>query len=342
MTFFVGSTQIGTPQTVQFSPTPSACQLSGSVSVTTSTLPLGNNSITAKYSGDVNYTASTSVPSNVDIQIPTTTAISSSATTVQQGQSVTFTATITQTQPGGPGPTGTVQFTASGVNIGSAVAVSGGKAQVSSNSLPSGSDNVVAQYSGDTNYQGSSASLPENVTPGPDFNISFAPPTVNVSAPGSSGTTVVTVNALNGFTASVNLTGCTNLPSQSTCSFTPATVAAGGTSTIMVSTTAPSSLVPLSRHIDVGGWRTTAGAIRVLLLCAALLALAIQARRRSWNLAGTVLMFTLLIGIAACGGGGGGTAPTNPGTPLVTNQVITVTATSGTITHTFTFTLNVN
>jgi hypothetical protein len=53
-------------------------------------------------------------------------------------------------------------------------------------------------------------------------------------------------------------------------------------------------------------------------------------------------MFTLLIGIAACGGGGGSTAPTNPGTPLVTNQVITVTATSGTITHTFTFTLNVN
>jgi hypothetical protein len=112
----------------------------------------------------------------------------------------------------------------------------------------------------------------------------------------------------------------------------------------MVSTTAPSSLVPLSRRVDFGGWRTTAGAIRVLLLCVALLALAIQARRRRWNLAGAVLMFTLLIGIAACGGGGGGgsTGPTNPGTPVVQNQIITVTATSGTITHTFTFTLNVN
>ena len=87
---------------------------------------------------------------------------------------------------------------------------------------------------------------------------------------------------------------------------------------------------------------------RVILLCAVLLALAIQARRRRWNLTSAVLTFTLLIGIAACGGGGGGGGggvtppPTNPGTPLVNNQVITVTATSGTITHTFTFTLNVN
>ena len=57
-----------------------------------------------------------------------------------------------------------------------------------------------------------------------------------------------------------------------------------------------------------------------------------------------MLMLTLLIGIAACGGGGGGgsTGPTNRGTPVVTNQVITVTATSGSITHTCTFTLNVN
>jgi hypothetical protein len=116
----------------------------------------------------------------------------------------------------------------------------------------------------------------------------------------------------------------------------------------MVSTTAPSSLVPARRHVDYGGWRTTAGAIRILLLCAALLALVSHGRRR-WNLASAMLMFALLIGIAACGGGSGGGGgggvtppPTNPGTPVVTNQVITVTATSGSITHTFTFTLNVN
>ena len=343
ITFFAGSTQIGTPQTLQLSTNPTTCQLNGSVYVTTSTLPFGPNTITAKYSGDANYAAITSAPGSISIEITTTSAISTSASTIQQGQSVTFTSTVTQNQSGGPGPTGTVQFTVNGTDIGSAVALSGGKAQVASSSLPPGTDSITALYSGDNNYEPSVASLSQTVTPGPDFNISFAPPTVNVSAPGSSGTTVLTVNATNGFTASVNLTGCSNLPSESTCSFSPATVAAGGTSTIKVSTTAPSSLVPVSRHVDFGGWRTTAGAIRILILCAALLALAIQARRR-WNLASAALMFTLLIGIAACGGGGGGgsTGPTNPGTPVVANQLITVTATSGTITHTFTFTLNVN
>jgi hypothetical protein len=343
ITFFAGSAQIGTPQSLQASTIAGTCQLVGGVALTISTLPFGNNSVTAKYSGDVNYSASTSAPSNVDVQILTTTAITSSAATVQQGQSVTFTATITQAQPGGPGPTGTVQFFANGANIGSGVAVSGGKAQVSSNSLPSGTVNVVAQYSGDTNYQASSNSFSQTVTPGPDFNISFAPATVNVNAPGSSATTVVTVSALNGFTASVTLSGCSNASLEITCSFAPPTVTESGTSTVTVSTIAPSALVPLSRHIDFGGWRTSAGAIRVLLLCAVFLVLAIQARRRRWNLAGAVLMFTLLIGIAACGGGGGGsTGPTNPGTPQVKNQFMSVTATSGTITHTFTFTLNVN
>jgi hypothetical protein len=121
-------------------------------------------------------------------------------------------------------------------------------------------------------------------------------------------------------------------------------VGAGGTSTITVSTTAPSALVPLSRHVDFGGWRTTGGAMRVLLLCAALFALGVQARHRRWNLLAAGLTLTFLISIAACGGGGGGggTGPTNPGTPVVQNQTITVTATSGTTTHTFTFTLNVN
>jgi hypothetical protein len=265
---------------------------------------------------------------------------------------VTLTAQVTSTHSGAPGLTGTVQFysaiTAQGSDnpLGAAVTVTNGQAQLTTTSIPAGTQLIFVIYSGDANYATSNASTAEVVTGAPDFNITFAPATVNVSAPGSSATTVLAVNAANGFTASVNLTGCTNLPSESTCSFTPATVAAGGTSTVMISTTAPSSLVPLNRHIDFGRWRITAVPVRILLLCAALLALAIQTRRRRWNLAGAALMFTLLIGIAACGGGGGGGGvtppPTNPGTPVVTNQVVTVTATSGSITHTFTFTLNVN
>ncbi|MGA7918279.1 MAG: hypothetical protein WCA38_01325 [Candidatus Acidiferrales bacterium] len=65
-------------------------------------------------------------------------------------------------------------------------------------------------------------------------------------------------------------------------------------------------------------------------------------RRRQWNFIAAALVLGLLIANAACGGCGGGGVPKNPGTPLVQNQTITVSANSGSITHTFTFTLNVN
>jgi hypothetical protein len=118
-------------------------------------------------------------------------------------------------------------------------------------------------------------------------------------------------------------------------------VADGSSTTLTISTTAPSALMPVSHHIDISGWRQTPGALRLLLFGLVLLALGIQAGRRRWNLAGTALVLALLVVNAACGGGGGGGVK-NPGTPQVKNQVITVTATSGTTTHTFTFTLNVN
>src|ERR1700684_1139467 len=54
ITFFVGSTQIGTPQTLQLSTNPGNCQINGLAQVTTGTLPLGPNTIAAKYSGDTN------------------------------------------------------------------------------------------------------------------------------------------------------------------------------------------------------------------------------------------------------------------------------------------------
>jgi hypothetical protein len=345
ITFLDGSTQLGTPQTVQSSTNPN-CAVQATASLITSAYTLGNNSITYKYSGDTNYASAVSAAAQVDAQIGTSLAIASSASTIQQGQSITFSATVTSAQSGGPAMTGTVSFTANSVSIGN-VPLSNGQAHVATTALPSGNVQIVANYSGDTNYSAASFSINQQVTPGPDFSVSFAPAALNVSAPGANATTTVTVTGSNGYNGVINFSSasCSGLPSESSCSFSPATVTGSGTTTLTVSTTTPSSLLPLSRHIDFGAWRTTAGAIRFLLFAVALFALAIQARRRRWNLFATGLTLTLLIAIAACGGGGsggGGTGPTNPGTPVVTNQVVTVTATSGTTTHTFTFTLNVN
>jgi Pro-kumamolisin, activation domain/Bacterial Ig-like domain (group 3) len=315
---------------------------------------VGSHTISANYLGDASFLPSNS--SNVSFTVsqdPTTLSLQSSQTTIAPGASITFTATVVTTSQGGV-PTGTVSFSAGATPIGSSNvsgmvqgSIDDGVATFTTTQLPNGVNTITAQYLGDSNFITSTASpITINVTTQPDFGISFAPSAVNVSAPGASATTVLTVTGSNGYNGTITFSpaACVGLPSESSCIFSPGTVTGSGTTTLMVATTAPSSLVPASRHIDFGGWRTSAGAIRILLLCAVLAALIVHARRRRWNLAGIALMLTLLIGLAACGGGGGGrsTGPTNAGTPLVTNQVITVTATSGTVTHTFTFTLNVN
>jgi subtilase family serine protease len=319
----------------------------GQAHLTTTFLPSGGDLITATYSGDSNYSSSSANIAQTVNQISTTTAVISSSNSIQQGTNVTFTATVTPAQTGGPGLTGNVVFTVNNGGIGTPSLVNG-QAQLTTSALPLGSDSISAQYTGDANYAPSTAAaaLGVTVTPGPDFSVSFAPATVNVSSPGGNASTVLTVTGSNGYNGTITFaqSSCSGLPFESSCSFSPATVTGSGTTTLMVSTTAPSWLVPLSRHISVGEWRTPAGAIPLLLLAVALFALATQARRRRWNFIATGITLTLLIVIAACGGGGGGggTGSTNPGTPLATNQIITVTAKSGTTTHTFNFTLNVN
>ena len=163
VTFFSGSTQLGNPATVSgtgggFSSNPNAV-----ASIDASQLTLGNNSITASYSGDGNYAASTSAAANVDVQIVTTLALRSSNLTITHGTSVTFTATVTPTQAGGPGPTGAVTFGDSFGTLGTAP-LTNGQAQFTTSSLPGGGlIEIFASYSGDVNYGFSQTNLVETV-----------------------------------------------------------------------------------------------------------------------------------------------------------------------------------
>ena len=96
--FFIGTTSLGT------------ASLSGNTAIlTTTTLPLGTDSVTAKYLGDANFTVSTSSAVAVTIDIATTTTLTSSMNPSIFGQSVTFTATVTPSSGNGT-PTGSVSF----------------------------------------------------------------------------------------------------------------------------------------------------------------------------------------------------------------------------------------
>jgi autotransporter-associated beta strand protein len=143
--FFNGSTDLG-PGT-----------LSGGVAtLRTSSLPVRSNTITAVYSGDANFTTSTTTPGvtqqvnlgnvTVRVSIPNTNPFGLSPVAL----SATVAASTSGT--GVPAPTGSVSFfDLHGTNLGSA-SLTNGTASLTVSSLPIGSESITAVYGGDSNY----------------------------------------------------------------------------------------------------------------------------------------------------------------------------------------------
>ena len=89
----------------------------------------------------------------------TSTALTSSPDPSGQGQGVTLTATVTKSSGTGS-PTGTVTFhlgSPSGTVVGTGTLNSSGVASTTTSSLPAGTDNLYAVYSGDTHFSGSTS-----------------------------------------------------------------------------------------------------------------------------------------------------------------------------------------
>jgi hypothetical protein len=147
VTLLDGSTSLGT----------ASLPTSGVVQFTVSTLLAGSHAITATYSGDNYFLASTSAALGQTVnQAPTTTAVTSSANPSSYGQALTFTASVATSFGGSP--TGTVTFFDGGTQIGSA-SVSGGFARFTTGAtgLNAGAHSIVASYGGDANFTGSSS-----------------------------------------------------------------------------------------------------------------------------------------------------------------------------------------
>ena len=103
-----------------------------------------------------------------------TTSVISSPNPSTSGQEVTITATVSPSGP--PTPTGTVGFTSNGTAISgcTALSLSSSMAVCMTSTLAVGTDAIVATYSGDGNYTGSSGSTTQLVNPVPTA-IQFLP-----------------------------------------------------------------------------------------------------------------------------------------------------------------------
>lgn len=129
---------------------------SGVATFSTSSLPLGANSITAVYAGDTRFITSTSAALTQTIEQASTTTLNSVPLTSVFGQSVTLTATVAPGSGGSGTPTGTVNFFSGALPLGNASLI-GGVATLSTTSIPTGSASLTAQYLGDSTFAGSNS-----------------------------------------------------------------------------------------------------------------------------------------------------------------------------------------
>jgi hypothetical protein len=145
----------------------------GQATFSTASLTRGNHAITASYSGDTNFTSSTSIAYGEPVNKgATTTLLSSSTNPSLASQLVTFTATVSVNSPAAGTPTGTVTFKEGSTVLGSGLlALVGDAAQATftTAALSVGSHTLTAAYAGDNNFlasAGDDSASPQVVDPG--------------------------------------------------------------------------------------------------------------------------------------------------------------------------------
>jgi len=348
VTFTFGNTTLGTVTLV-----PRSNNLfASSANLSVSTLPLGNDVVTASYGGDTNYTATTATFPVVVENAATLSAVVNPSS-INQGEFTQISATVTG-QNGLPIPTGTVNFSAGGSEsewndteplkngLASSIALPGNLFFPPSNGQISVPINV--SYSGDSTYGPASVNASLVVTQGflPPFSMVATP--VTIASPGATtnNTSAVTVTPGNGFTGAVYLScaltsspsGAVHLP---TCSFPSNALNIAGTGAVTalmtVDSTAPSSS---ASSLSLQDWRLPKGqpllvAIAgVLAVCFFLLGAAAWHHNR--RVLATFLLTLVIFGAFAGCGGGSATPPPPPPPPPATIP--------GTTAGTYVFTVN--
>ena len=204
---------------------------SGQTTLSVNSLSVGSHSITAAYSGDANFPASTSPVLTQNVTgSSSATAVTSSVNPSAYGQTVTFTATVTGA---GGTPTGTVTFKDGATTLGSGTLNGSGQTTLSVNLLSVGSHSISASYGGDSNFPASTSSvLTQTVTANSSATVVTS--SVNPSAFGQSVTFTATVTSSGGtptgtvtFKDGTTTLGSATLNGSGEAAFSTSTLAAG-------------------------------------------------------------------------------------------------------------------
>jgi hypothetical protein len=288
-------------------------QATGLGSVDANVFVTGWNNALTKISTSITLTSPTTPPVLFSSRVTFTATVSPAPAVTNPPQTVQF---YVLNPPRGHRPLGTAPLSNAGV------------ATLTITNLPGGNNSVFATYGGDTGFGAStSAPLPFAVE---DFTIAASPTTITISAPGGSGKSTITITPQGGFNQAVTFSCLSGLPSETTWTFSPASVTPNGTAavttTLTVQTMAPSALLqhPFGRS-SVFFATLVPGLLGLVMLKGN--------RKRTWR--GLRLMSLLAIltlstlWMPACGGGSSSGTPSNPGTPVGTTPNVMVSATTG-------------
>ena len=269
----------------------------------------------------------------------TTVQLSTSANgSVADGTPVVLTAKVVPATSGTP--TGTATFFNGSTNLGQGK-LSQAVAALTTSTLPSGSNNITAQYSGDTNFTTSTSPVETVSVNSPDYTVSANPSTLTVAA-GQSASTTITVTP-EGYSGTVSFS-CGTLPSYITCAFNPSsgslTFASGATAaqtiTLTVSVASTISRLELQRPFLL--------AMAIPLGLLGLLPVTGGKRKRLRFYLGIVLLAITAAGVVAGCSSSGGSSPTSS-LPPAGNQSFTVSASgsssTGTISHQLQLTIDI-
>jgi hypothetical protein len=263
------------------------------------------------------------------------TSVASSNNPSIFGSAVTFTATVTSSAMSIP--TGTVTFQDGAATLGTGM-LSGGNATLATSALVGGVHSITAIYGGDANFANStSPGLTQTVA---DFSLS-ASPTAAAATAGSTSTYAITIAPQGGFSQTISFQ-CSGAPMLAVCT-APGSVSPTGSSyapfNITVTTTAQ-SLVPPGTIVPWPWAGLRIGLTWLLALVACAILSRFAAPRRGYVWVSSVAMFVLLL-CAGCGSvAGSGSNSTKAGTAPGT-YTLTLTGTSGSLSHNTMLTLTV-